>query len=100
MSANIISNVTAALGALTPKPNSAPNEQQSSLLTNARAANNATNTNMTSHDSTNGATSSFSKYNKQMLISNYLNRGRAPPLAGPEKDTPVVEKRSKRIHLK
>ncbi|KAH9819196.1 hypothetical protein DFH28DRAFT_1122791 [Melampsora americana] len=74
MSSNVISDVTAVLGALTPQ--STANGNPISLLTDNQGTNKGANKDNASHSLSNGNGSSFSKYNKQMLISNYLNRGK------------------------
>ncbi|KAH9808104.1 hypothetical protein DFH28DRAFT_936586 [Melampsora americana] len=105
MSSNVIQDVTAAMGALTPATitvASTTTTQPVASLGEARKEGGA------SLNASTGSGSSFGRYNRQMLISNYLNRGTAsssldPPLAGgnnpKEKNRkPITVTDSKMIH--
>ncbi|EGG03044.1 uncharacterized protein MELLADRAFT_65902 [Melampsora larici-populina 98AG31] len=81
MSASLISDVTATLSSITPVSTNEAISQQ----TEAPAETSESNT--TQHSSGEGRPSgsqgtpnqgAFGRYNKQMLISNYLNRGKGP----------------------
>ncbi|KAH9823286.1 hypothetical protein DFH28DRAFT_922184 [Melampsora americana] len=74
MSSNVIQDVTAAMGALTPATitvASTTTTQPVASLGEARKEGG------TSLNASSGSGSSFGRYNRQMLISNYLNRGTA-----------------------
>ncbi|KAH9821592.1 hypothetical protein DFH28DRAFT_923096 [Melampsora americana] len=65
MTSAMIAEVTAALGAITPNTvQGRSDESQPGVLPNGKEPNTAL------------RSSAFNKYNRQMLISNYLNRGK------------------------
>ncbi|KAH9808572.1 hypothetical protein DFH28DRAFT_935536 [Melampsora americana] len=78
MSLNNISDVTAALGAITPQGvNNGVPTLTNSLSTGTHDSSGIEGETLTSQSAeVGGGSSSFGRYNKQMLISNYLNRGK------------------------
>ncbi|KAH9809238.1 hypothetical protein DFH28DRAFT_934273 [Melampsora americana] len=87
MSLNNISDVTAALGAMTPQGvnNGVPTLTNSLSTGTTSGIGGETLTSQSAE--VGGGSSSFGRYNKQMLISNYLNRGKGPTL----RNAPAME---------
>ncbi|KAH9808094.1 hypothetical protein DFH28DRAFT_936669 [Melampsora americana] len=86
MPLNNISDVTAALGAITPQGASGNGSNQQNSLSTEIQSTTTPGTHASQAATVGSGSSSFGRYNKQMLISNYLNRGRA------SKDVPAGDR--------
>ncbi|KAH9816490.1 hypothetical protein DFH28DRAFT_927255 [Melampsora americana] len=82
MSSNTISDVTAALGAMTPQATRTGQPKDSnSSSTGVQETNTNADSVRKSQGLSKGGGSAFGKYNRQMLISSYLNRGKEGPIS-------------------